>query len=378
MVERFHGTLNKLIAKIIESRGNWAEVVPMALYFIRCTPCEASGLSPFVLMHGWEPNTPLQLLYKSWVQQELGDIDLQEWVLKNTEKIDNLRDKAVDQYHTKSKRRKELWDEKSKERSFVVGDEVLLRKPGMGMKLQESWEGPYKVVRVNNPLSYNIDIEGRKKSSVHVQLLKHYIRRENDLLIKRVTMVLEPDTDENHIESTYSGVRILDTFDNINREKDIAEFESDFKETLTKAPGYCDMVHFDIDTGQHKPIQQRPYNTPIALRQSVDKEIDSLLQQGFISHSESPRASPMVTVRKPDGSARICIDFKEINKITESQPFYMPTVSEVLEAVGKAKVVSKIDHSKGYYQIPMKDSDIQKTAFVCHRGRYEFTRMHSE
>ena len=96
VVERFHGTLNKLIAKIIESRGNWAEVVPMALYFIRCTPCEASDLSPFVLMHGWEPNTPLQLLYKSWVQQELGDIDLQEWVLKNTEKIDNLRDKAVD------------------------------------------------------------------------------------------------------------------------------------------------------------------------------------------------------------------------------------------------------------------------------------------
>ena len=103
--------------------------------------------------------------------------------MKNTEKIDYLIDKAVDQYHTKSKRRKELWDEKSKERSFVVGDEVLLRKPGMGMKLQESWEGPYKVVRVNNPLSYEINIEGRKKSSVHVQLLKHYIRRENDLLI---------------------------------------------------------------------------------------------------------------------------------------------------------------------------------------------------
>ena len=129
-----------------------------------------------------------------------------------------------------------------------------------------------------------------------------------------------------------------------------------------------------MDTGQHKPIQQRPYNTPIALRQSVDKEIDSLLQQGFIRHSESPWAS-MVTVHKPDSSARICIDFKEINKITEPRPFYMLTVSEVPEAVGKAKVVSKIDLSKGYYQIPMKDSDIQKTALVCHRGRYEFTRM---
>ena len=165
------------------------------------------------------------------------------------------------QYHIKSKRMKELWDEKSKERSFVVGDEVLLRKPGLGVKLQESWEGPYKVVRVNSPLSYELDIEGRRKSSIHVQLLKQYVRRQNYLLVKRVTTVLEPDAVEDQIESTYSN-------------------------------------------------------------------------------------------------------FKEINKITDPQPFYMPTVSEVLEAVGKAEVVSKIDLSKGYYQIPLKDSDIQKMTFV--------------
>ena len=95
VIESFHGTLNKLITKIVEARGNSSEVVPMALYFIRCTHCVSSGVSPFMLTHGWEPNTPLQLLYKLWVQQELGEIDLLYWVLGNAEKIQQLRDKAV-------------------------------------------------------------------------------------------------------------------------------------------------------------------------------------------------------------------------------------------------------------------------------------------
>ena len=138
------------------------------------------------------------------------------------------------QYHHTSKRMKELWDEKSKERSFIVGDEVFLRKPGLGVKLQESWEGPYKIVRVNSSLSYELNIEGRRKSSVHVQLLKQYVRRQNNLLVKRVTTVLEPDMAEDQIESTYSGVKILETLDSAAREKDIAEFVTDFEETLTK------------------------------------------------------------------------------------------------------------------------------------------------
>ena len=53
----------------------------------------------------------------------------------------------------------------------------------------------------------------------------------------------------------------------------------------------------------------------------------------------------------------------------------MPRVEEVLEAVGRSRVISKMDLSKGYYQVPMKPCDIPKTAFVCHRGKYEFVRM---
>ena len=83
----------------------------------------------------------------------------------------------------------------------------------------------------------------------------------------------------------------------------------------------------------------------------------------------------MVTVRKPDGSARICVDFKRINAITTPLPFYMPWVEEVFEQVGRSRVISKLDLSKGYYQVPMVVADIPKTCFVYHRGEYEFLRM---
>jgi len=151
----------------------------------------------------------------------------------------------------------------------------------------------------------------------------------------------------------------------------IAGILGKFKNTLTKEPGLTDVTTFSIDTGTHAPVHQHPYNTPAHFRSSIDQEIDWLLEKGFIQPSTSPWASPIVAVRKPDGSARLCVDFKKVNAITNDQPFYMPRV----EGVGQSKYVSKLDLTKGYYQVRMSPGDIPKTAFVCHRGRYEFFRM---
>ena len=97
--------------------------------------------------------------------------------------------------------------------------------------------------------------------------------------------------------------------------------------------------------------------------------------KGYIRRSTSEWASPIITVRKPKGRVRLCVDFKRINAVTRPILFYMPRIQEVLEAVGASKVVSKLDLSKGYYQVPTKETDIPKTAFVCHQGKFEFVRM---
>ena len=118
IIERMHRTLNSVIARSIEAKGNWAQVVPIALYFLRCTPNRSTGLSPFLIKHGWEPTTPLQLLYKGWVQSDLSQIDLEEWVAVNTERVQKLRDEAIANLRQSSSKRKQTWDAKSKLREF--------------------------------------------------------------------------------------------------------------------------------------------------------------------------------------------------------------------------------------------------------------------
>ena len=372
VVERLHRTLNNMITKITQSKGNWATITPMALYFIRCTPSATTGISPFLARHGWEPSTPLQVLYKTWVQQDLGDIDLTEWVNINAERIEIARDKSLANKLNISQKRKHKWDLKAVNRSFEIDDEVLVRKPGLNSKLSESWEGPYRVIAKNSPLSYKIDTGDRRLNSVHIQLIKRYDRPKQ---VKRVTSVLEGDTEQDDITTRYSEAKVEEQQLRPEQQQQLQTVLDRHTEVLTDQPGLTRLVKFSIDTGSEEPIFQRAYSTPAALKQSVDKEIDWLLSQNYIRPSRSPWSSPMVTVKKPDGSARLCVDFRRINEITRQMPFYMPRVEEVLEGVGKASYISKMDLCKGYYQVEMEISDIPKTAFICHRGKFEFLRM---
>jgi len=197
-----------MVTRTCQSKGNWAKVIPMALYFIRCSPSEATGLSPFMARQGWEPNTPLQLLYKSWAESELGEVNLEEWVMSNAERVQNSREKCVLGLVEKGAKRKEKWDLKAKEREFVVGEEVLLRKPGMNFKLEETWDGPFKIAKRNSPLSYSVDTGSRKLQSVHVQLIKRYNRQEEALTVARATSVFEPDSTHDDITDRYAEVKI--------------------------------------------------------------------------------------------------------------------------------------------------------------------------
>ena len=212
-------------------------------------------------------------------------------------------------------------------------------------------------------------------NSVHIQLLKQYVPRTETVEVKRVTTVLEPDTESDSMDQQYAEAIVCGKVEARNKESDIAEWVEEFSDTSTREPGLTPLIEFGMDTGLNDPIAQRPYSTPIRLRESVDKEIDWLLSKQYIRELESPWASPMVTVKKPDGTARICIDFKRINAITTPLPFYMPQVEEVLEQIGNSTVISKLDLAKGYYQVPMKEEDKCKTAFVSHRGKHEFVRM---
>ena len=100
-----------------------------------------------------------------------------------------------------------------------------------------------------------------------------------------------------------------------------------------------------------------------------------MLETGAIRPSSSPWASPIVLVRKKDGSVRFCVDYRKLNDATKKDVHPLPRTSDMLESLAGAKIFTTLDAASGYWQIPMSPPDIEKTAFICSEGLFEFTVM---
>ena len=97
---------------------------------------------------------------------------------------------------------------------------------------------------------------------------------------------------------------------------------------------------------------------------------------GYIEPCKSQWASPIVAVGKKDGNyVRVCIDYRKLNSISASDPYQMPRVDEMIDKIGKAKFITTLDLTKGYYQVIVRQNDRDKTAFLTPFGKFRFTRM---
>ena len=107
----------------------------------------------------------------------------------------------------------------------------------------------------------------------------------------------------------------------------------------------------------------------------LKKYIDDNLRKGFIRHSQSPAGAPILFVKKPDGSLRLCVDYRGLNNITIKNKYPLPLIGELLDRVGKAKRFTKLDMRDGYHRLRMAKGEEWKTAMRCRYGLYEFCVM---
>ena len=97
-----------------------------------------------------------------------------------------------------------------------------------------------------------------------------------------------------------------------------------------------------------------------------------LLEAGRIVPSSSPYGAPVLFVPKPDGSMRMCIDYRELNKVTQENKYPMPRIDDLMDNLGGAKYFSSLDLTSGYHQLGLQASDWPKTAFNTHVGKFEW------
>ncbi|XP_050217605.1 uncharacterized protein LOC126668454 [Mercurialis annua] len=124
-----------------------------------------------------------------------------------------------------------------------------------------------------------------------------------------------------------------------------------------------------------KPISIPPYRMAPAELKELKNQLEELLNCGFIRSSVSPWGAPVLFVKKKDGSFRLCIDYRQLNKVTIKNKYPLPRIDDLFDQLQGAKYFSKIDLRSGYHQLKIREDDVLKTAFRTRYGHYEFLVM---
>ena len=120
------------------------------------------------------------------------------------------------------------------------------------------------------------------------------------------------------------------------------------------------------------PPNRPPFRLSRVEREEAERQVKELLEAGRIVPSSSPYGAPVLFVPKPDGSMRMCIDYRELNKVTQKNKYPMPRIDDLMDNLGGAKYFSSLDLTSGYHQLGLQASDWPKTAFNTHVGKFEW------
>ena len=155
----------------------------------------------------------------------------------------------------------------------------------------------------------------------------------------------------------------------------VREFPDVFPDDLPGLPPDRE-IDFQIELAPGtKPISRAPYRMASAELKELKVQMEEMVNKGFVRPSTSPWGAPVLFVKKKDGSIRLCIDYRELNKVTIRNQYPLPRIDDLFDQLQGAKVFSKIDLRSGYHQLRVHDEDVPKTTFRTRYGHFEFLVM---
>ncbi|XP_066987487.1 uncharacterized protein [Macrobrachium rosenbergii] len=398
-LERVHQTIKNLLRKYMEETAqSWDENLDLLMYMLRSVPNDSTGVSPFELMFGRKPRTTLSMVKENFIHNKEEDTTtLLAYMKELKEKFLSMYNFANENLLISQEKMSNLYNRKTKLREFNIGDQVLVYHPIPGAPLREKFMGPYTIASRPSKLNYIISTPDRRRPTqmVHVNLIKPY-RAPANVVSHISSQTVSVDTtvqfkNQEVDEETPSEDNLVSWKDLLNSQvleslpSYLAKIPPNHRKTLTKLLlEYSDVCSDQLkvsDTIKHDiilepgttPIRQ-PYYRVVGRRlESLRKEVQYLLDNNLAEPSTSPWASPCILVPKANGQLRLCTDYHKLNKVTIKDSFPLPRINDILDNIGKAKILTQIDLMKGYYQVPLTEKAKEISAFTTPFGLFSYT-----
>ena len=183
------------------------------------------------------------------------------------------------------------------------------------------------------------------------------------------------DHDYDQFDIPDAGVRVETESLRAEIQEVVNEFKDRFPSDIPPGlpPDREGIAHaIPLKPGEHNPPARKAFRLTPAEKLEVEQRIAYLLEQGWIQPSTSPYGAPVLFVGKKDGGLRMCIDYRPLNKQTVKNRYPIPRIDDLLDCLHGAKYFSSLDLQQAYYQIKLLPDDIPKTAFITHKGLFEY------
>ena len=379
LVERFNQTLKTMLRKTATSDGkDWDKLLPYVLFAYREVPQTSTGFSPFELLYGRNVRGPLDVLRESWEASQQSNESVVSHILLTRERLRSMSELVQQNLSRAQDKQKRWYDQTARDRELHPGDQVLVLLPTSTNKLLAQWQGPYQVLQKVGKVNYMVDMHDRRKRKriFHINMLRefHIPKVFDNCWTEEVSREGQDDDIPVWNECPHGQPTMGKELDKAQHEQLQALFE-EFADVLKDRPGKTELVEHRIETAAANPVRLPPYRLPQAYRERVQEELQEMLADGIIEPSNSDWAAPIVLVPKKDGSLRLCVDYRRLNGVSQSDAYPMPRIDELIDRLGGSKFITTLDLTRGYWQVPVAEADRHKTAFTTPFGLYQFKVM---